>query len=150
MNKEAEMAGSDALSVVQRMYDCFNKGDMDTIRREIFAKDLVWRLPGHNPLAGVKHGADEVLAFFGQLRKANIQVDLIGLYPWGEDTVVETHRGHGESQGYKLDALNCTHYKISAGQIYDVQVFMSDQHAADTFFNAIYQLKPIPDRLADA
>jgi ketosteroid isomerase-like protein len=136
------------LAVVQRMYECFNKGDMDTIRKEIFAQDLVWRLPGHNPLAGVKHGAEEVLAFFAELRKSGIQVDLIALDSWGEDTVVETHRGHGQAKGQSLDALNCTHYKIRNGQIYDVQVFMSDQHGADQFFNAVYDLKPIPDRLA--
>ena len=56
----------------------------------------------------------------------------------------------GGRETYSLDALNCTHYKIRDGQIYDVQVYMSDQHAADTFFNGVFQLKPIPDRLADA
>ena len=96
-NRRDKMDAKSSLSVVQRMYECFNKGDMDTIRREIFAKDLVWRLPGHNPLAGVKHGAEEVIAFFAQLRKANIQVDLIGLDSRGESTVVETHRGHGRT-----------------------------------------------------
>lgn len=144
------MDAKSSLSVVQRMYEYFNKGDMDALRREIFAKELVWRLPGHHPLAGVKHGAEEVIAFFAQLRKANIQVDLIGLDSWGDSTVVETHRGHGRTGDYALDALNCTHYKIRDGQIYDVQVYMSDQHGADTFFNAVFQLKPIPDRLADA
>ena len=52
------------LALVQRMYECFNKNDMETIRREIFAPDLVWNLPGRHPLAGTKHGAEEVLAFF--------------------------------------------------------------------------------------
>jgi ketosteroid isomerase-like protein len=144
------MSGSTSLSVVQRMYECFNKGDMETIRREIFAKDLVWRLPGHHPLAGVKQSPDEVLAFFAQLRKANIQVELVRLDAWGEDTVVEVHRGRGQSGNFVLDALNCTHYRIRNNQIYDVQVFLSDQHAADTFFNGVFELKPIPDRLANA
>ena len=44
------------LALVQRMYECFNKNDMETIRREIFAPDLVWNLPGRHPLAGTKHG----------------------------------------------------------------------------------------------
>ena len=29
-----------------------------------------------------------------------------------------------------------------------VQVYISDQHAVDNFFNTVYQLRPIPDRLA--
>jgi uncharacterized protein len=143
-----QMAAHPNVTIVQRMYECFNKNDMDTIRREIFAPDLIWRLPGHHPLSGVKHGPEEVIAFFGQLVKSNIQVDLTKIDAWGEDTVVEVHRGHGQNNGAVLDAINCTHYQIRGGKIADVQVFMSDQHAADNFFWAAYQLKPIPDRLA--
>ncbi len=136
------------VEIVQRMYECFNRGDMDTIRQEIFAPDLVWRLPGHHPLSGTKNGAEEVIAFFEQLNKAGIQVDLSGIDSWGESTVVEVHRGQGQSNGAVLDALNCTHYQIRDGRIAEVQVYISDQHTVDQFFNAVYALKPIPDRLA--
>ena len=136
------------VAIVSRMYECFNLGDMDTIRQEIFAPDLVWRLPGHHPLSGTKNGADEVIAFFGQLNKAGIQVDLINIDAWGEDTVVEVHRGHGQAKEAVLDALNCTHYQIRDGLIAQVQVYISDQHTVDQFFWAAYALKPIPDRLA--
>jgi ketosteroid isomerase-like protein len=105
-------------------------------------------LPGHHPLSGTKNGADEVIAFFGQLNKAGVQVDLINIDAWGESTVVEVHRGHGQSNGAVLDALNCTHYHIRDGKIADVQVYISDQHTVDQFFWAVYALKPIPDRLA--
>jgi ketosteroid isomerase-like protein len=162
------MANGDArsanLALVQRMYECFNRDDLDTIRREIFATDLVWNLPGRHPLAGTKHGAEEVLAFFAALRRANIQVTLdpqndpaTGIDSFGENTVVEVHRGRGtttvrDAGGNEatvtLNALNCTHYQIENGRIARVQVYMSDQHAADNFFNVVYQLKPIPDRLA--
>ena len=154
------------VALVQRMYECFNRNDLDTIRREIFAPDLVWNLPGHHPLSGTKNGAEEVIAFFAQLVRANIQVTLdpvndpsTGIDTFGDSTVVEVHRGRGtvtvraadgsESQA-TLNALNCTHYQIRDGRIARVQVYMSDQHAADNFFWAVYQLKPIPDRLAGA
>ena len=101
------------LALVQRMYECFNKNDMDTIRREIFAPDLVWNLPGRHPLAGTKNGAEEVLAFFSQLVKGNIQVTLdpasdpnTGVDTFGESTVVEVHRGHGTTTGGMLPAMN--------------------------------------------
>ncbi|RCJ19538.1 hypothetical protein A6770_05175 [Nostoc minutum NIES-26] len=136
------------VQIVERMYECFNRGDMNTIRNEIFAPDLVWRLPGHHPLSGTKNGADEVIAFFAELNRGGIQVDLINIDAWGEDTVVEVHRGHGESNGAVLDALNCTHYHIRDGKIADVQVYISDQHTVDQFFWAAYALKPIPDCLA--
>jgi len=57
------------IALVQRMYECFNRNDMDTIRNEIFAPDLLWNLPGRHPLSGVKHGAEEVLAFLTAPRK---------------------------------------------------------------------------------
>jgi uncharacterized protein len=135
------------VEIVQRMYECFNQGDMNSIRQDIFASDLVWRLPGHHPLSGTKNGADEVIAFFEQLNKAGIQVDLINIDAWGQDIVVEVHRGHGQSNGAVLDALNCTHYQIRDRKIADVQVYISDQHTVDQFFHAVYSLKPIPDRL---
>lgn len=157
-NREANLA------LVQRMYDCFNRDDMDTIRREIFAPDLVWNLPGRHPLAGTKQGAEEVLAFFAELRRANIEVILnpqsdlaTGIDSFGETTVVEVHRGRGttsvrDASGNEvqvtLNALNCTHYQIENGRIARVQVYMSNQYAADDFFSAVYQLAPIPARLA--
>jgi len=157
-NRDANMA------LVTRMYECFNRDDMETIRREIFSPNLIWNLPGHHPLAGTKNGPDEVLAFFAALRRAKIQVTLdpasdpaTGIDTFGDSTVVEVHRGRGEvtvpdssgtSVTFRLNALNCTHYHISSGRIDRVQVYISDQHTVDQFFNAVYQLAPIPDRLA--
>jgi ketosteroid isomerase-like protein len=134
--------------IVEKMYECFNRGDMDTIKKEVFAEDLEWRLPGHHPLAGAKHGADEVIAFFAKLVATGIHVDLIKIDAFGEDTVVEVHRGYGTAGGASLDANNCTHYHIRDGKIYDVQVYISDQHTVDQFFYQAVQLAPIPQRLA--
>ena len=152
------------LALVQRMYECFNRDDLDTIRNEIFATNLVWNLPGRHPLSGTKNGAEEVLAFFAALRRANIQVILdpqsdpaTGIDTFGASTVVEVHRGRGTTtvrdasggeQTVTLNALNCTHYQIRDGRIALVQVYISNQYVVDDFFNAVYQLKPIPDRLA--
>ena len=134
------------VALVEKMYECFNRGDMDTIKKEVFSENLQWTLPGRNPVGGTKHGADEVIAFFAGLVSSNIKVDLVNIDAWGEDTVVEVHRGYGESKGAQLDALNCTHYHIGDGRIDKVQVYMSDQYAADNFFWAAYDLAPIPAR----
>jgi len=138
-----------AMDVVSRMYECFNRADLDTIRNEIFAPDLVWRLPGRHPLAGEKRGAEEVLAFFHQLNKAGIQVDLVNIAEWTDDIVVEVHRGHGQVGDNKLDGLNCTHYHVRDGKIAEVQVYVSDQYALDQFFNAVFKYAPIPQVLAE-
>src|SRR5215469_12986508 len=136
------------VGLVARMYELFNQGDLQKLKDEVFAPDLEWTLPGRNPVGGVKHGPDEVIAFFGGLVRSGIKVDLIKIDAWGDDTVVEVHRGHGTSRGATLDALNCTHYVIRDGRIANVQVYMSDQYGADNFFWAAYDLKPIPARWA--
>jgi len=144
------------LNLIRRMYDCFNRGDLDTIRNEIFAPDIRWHLPGRHPLAGTKNSADEVLSFFDQLRRGNVEVTLdptsdpaTGIDSFGADTVVEVHRGHGTApNGAVLNAYNCTHYRIVDGRIAEVQVYIQRQYEVDDFFNAVFHLKPIPDRLA--
>lgn len=141
------MASSN-VALVQRMYDCFASGDLDTLRREVFATDIAWHFPGFHPLAGDKRGPDEVIAFFAALNRSNIRVELIKMADWGDDTVVETHRGLGEGHGAVLNVLNCTHYVIRDGRIADVQVFEANMHEAEAFMWANFPLKPIPDRLA--
>lgn len=138
-----------ATDLVAQMYECFNKNDMDTIRNEVFHPDLVWHLPGHHPLAGTKNGAEEVIAFFSQLVKSGIKVDLIKIDMFGDDGAIEVHRGYGTYGDAKLDATNCTYYKVKDDRIHTVQVFIGNQHGADAYFNAVYKLKPIPHRLAD-
>lgn len=138
-----------AMSVVANMYECFNRGDLDTIRNDIFAPELVWHLPGRHPLAGTKTGADEVLAFFHQLNKSGIAVDLVNIAEWTEGIVVEVHRGHGTAKGQTLDGINCTHYHVRGGKIAEVQVYVANQYHLDNFFNAVYEYAPIPNRLAD-
>jgi ketosteroid isomerase-like protein len=143
------MIMADNSAVVQRMYECFNRDDIDTIRNEIFAPDIVWRLPGRHPLGGVKNGQEEVLAFFQQLRRAEVNVEITRIADFTDDWVVEVHRGSGRSGDAVLDALNCTHYRIANGRIVEVQVYISDQYSVDSFFSTVFRLKPIPERLAD-
>jgi ketosteroid isomerase-like protein len=150
MRKHQQSVTHPNVAIVEKMYEAFNKGDMATIKRDVFAENLEWRLPGHHPLAGAKHGADEVIAFFAKLVETGIHVDLIKIDAFGEDTVVEVHRGYGTAGDASLDANNCTHYHIKDGKIYDVQVYISDQHTVDQFFYQAVPLAPIPQRLASS
>lgn len=136
------------LEVVEAMYQYFRTGDVGRLRSEIFAEDVTWNLPGHHPIAGTKRGVDEVLGFFGALRKLGLQVTPQGMGEVGPDGVAEFYRAHGEAGGVRLDAFNCNYYRIRDGKIADVQVFLSDQHGYDAFCWAAFRLKPIPDRLA--
>ena len=136
------------MAAVDRMYQCFAQGDMDTLQNEVFASDIEWALPGHHPLSGVKFGAAEVIAFFGALMETGINVDNLSFGTIGDDRVVETHSGHGTVDGREYLFPTCSVYTIRDGKIAHVQVYTADQHGVDDFFWKANPLKPIPDRLA--
>jgi uncharacterized protein len=138
------MANTD---IVLRMYDCFGKGDMGTIKSEIFDPNIIWRMPGHHPLSGAMQGVDSVIGFFGALFQAGITVDNIHFGELDDGTVVEKHTGHGEVNGAQYVFPTCTSYAIKDGRITEVQVHTADQHGVDRYMWAQFQLKPIPERL---
>jgi hypothetical protein len=134
------------VAIIKRYYDAYGKGDIATVR-EIFAPNIVWRIPGHHPLAGEKHGVDEVLAFFQQLGKAKFKAEV--LFLGGNDNyVVDIHRGWSNLGKDDIDELWGFLFRIQNGRIVEAVNFPGNQHLADAFFWRVYQLKPIPQRLA--
>jgi ketosteroid isomerase-like protein len=135
--------------LVFKMYDYFGKGDMDSIKRDLFAPDITWIMPGHHPLSDKMEGADAVIAFFSALFKAGIRVDNAHFGELDNGTVVEKHTGHGKIGDEEFIFPTCTTYEIKNGKIQNVQVHTGDQHTVDRYMWSVFNLKPIPARLAD-
>jgi ketosteroid isomerase-like protein len=133
------------LSKIQEFFAAYASKNVAAVR-SVMADDIVWRIPGHHPLAGEKRGITEVLAFFDQLGKASFQAQPIVVAEQG-DYVVDHHRGWS-TVGSGLDLTWCLVFRFEGGKIKEVINFCEDQHKADLFFHEIYKLKPIPDRLA--
>lgn len=133
------------VAIIKRYYDAYGKGDLATVR-QIFAPNIIWRIPGHHPLAGTKQGVDEVLAFFDQLAKAKFKAEVV--YLGGNDSyVVDVHRGWSNLAKNNVDQLWALLFRIQNNRIVEATNFPGDQHAADAFFWQVYKLKPLPDRL---
>lgn len=139
----------DNTSLVLRMYDLFGKGDMDTIKKEVFHPDISWTMPGYHPLSGRMEGVDSVIAFFGALFKAGIVVDNVHFGTLDDGTVVEKHTGHGKINGEEFIFPTCTSYGIKDGKIFDVHVHTGDQHNVERYMWRVFELKGIPARLAE-
>ncbi len=137
------------LDLVSKMYECFHKGDMEAIRNEIFAADITWIMPGHHPLSGKMEGVDSVLSFFSALFKAGIIVDNAHFGELDNGTVVETHLGHGKIGDEEFLFPTATSYGIRDGRIAEVRVHTGDQHTVDRYMWAQFELKGIPERLAE-
>src|SRR5262245_4491246 len=128
------------VATVQAMWECFRTGDAATLRT-LFTPDVAYRMPGHHPIAGTKKGVEELFAFFKELTKTRVEVDLLKIGALGDDQVVEMHHGHGGVAGAVLDVVNCNVYTLWDGKIARVDCYNGDQHAIDNFFNVIYSLK---------
>jgi ketosteroid isomerase-like protein len=57
---------SDNKQVVQRVYDAFGKGDIESILGNL-TDDFIWNVPGPAPFAGRRTGLDGMRQFFQQL-----------------------------------------------------------------------------------
>ena len=54
------------LELVGKAYEALASGDKTKIK-QYWAEDMVWLVPGHNPLSGWYHGLDAFLAFMGNV-----------------------------------------------------------------------------------
>ena len=52
--------------LVVKAYDALMTGDIEQIR-QYWAEDMVWLVPGHNPLSGWYHGLDAFVGFMGEV-----------------------------------------------------------------------------------
>lgn len=136
------------IALVQRFFAAYAAHDLETMREEIFAPDVTWHIPGHYPLAGVKRGADEILAYFAELPKANFQAKPIVIAAQG-DYVIDVHRDWAAHSDASLDTEWVLVYRIPAGRIQEVINFAAGKHAADRFFWEVWgdNLRPLPERL---
>lgn len=132
------------LQKINAFFSAYANKDVSAVG-DVMTEDIVWRIPGHHPLAGEKRGIEEVLAFFDQLGKAGFQAQSLVIAEQG-DYVVDHHRGWSTA-GSGLDLMWCLVFRFDSGKIKEVTNFCEDQHKADIFFHEIYKLKPIPERL---
>ena len=99
--------------LVGKAYEALGSGDQDRIA-EFWADDMVWIVPGHNPLSGVYNGRDAFLGFMGEVGKlSNNSFNMTAVAVMvGEDYSADVthnvgyragHEGTGEVPYTKLD-----------------------------------------------
>jgi hypothetical protein len=135
------------VDIILKMYEYFGQGDLAKIRSEVLHPEIVWKLPGHHPLAGEAVGPDQVMGFLGSMAKSGIAFENIHFGQLDNGTVVEAHVGRGTlgSEEYVFPAA--VTYEIVDGKIHRVQVHSADQHALDRYLWAQFSLAQLPDRL---
>jgi len=120
------------LETARRMYTG------DAAERAAIAPDIIWHVPGHNPVSGDYHGFEE----YNQLMSSR----MAPLSRWDFDLedvmvngnyVVATFHLNGERKGKEVDLCGAHIMRINdLGQVVEGWGFTSNQDALDDFFSA--------------
>ena len=120
------------IRMVRRMYAG------DEAEQSAIAADIVWHVPGHNPVSGDYHGFHE----YSEVMPSR----MAPLTRWDFDLedvmvngyhVVATFRMQGQRKNKQVDLRGAHIMRLNdAGQIVDGWGFASDQAALDDFFSA--------------
>jgi ketosteroid isomerase-like protein len=131
------MEAAENAAIMQRAYDAFNSGDMETLI-EIFDEGAVWHLPGRSSMADDYQGRDATLAYFGQLAQetgGTFRAELERLLADDDDRVVGIQRSTADRDGKHLDVGNCIVFQLKDGRITDGREHFHDLYAWDEFWS---------------
>jgi ketosteroid isomerase-like protein len=131
------MGSAENVAIMQRAYDAFNTGDMDTLT-EVFDENMVWHLPGRSSMAKDYQGRDATLAYFGQIGEetgGTFRAELQRLLSDDDGRVVGVQRSTADKDGKHLDVRNSIVFQIEDGRVVDGREHFEDLYAWDEFWS---------------
>ncbi|HEX2088334.1 MAG TPA: nuclear transport factor 2 family protein [Actinomycetota bacterium] len=131
------MGGEQNAEVVRKGFEAFGKGDMDTLRNEVFTEDTVWHVGGRSPIAGDYRG-QEVFEWFGRLFQetgGTFKVELHDVATSDEHVVAMTSAS-GERGGKRLeDSKGVQVHHFQGGKISESWLTVQDPYENDEFWS---------------
>jgi uncharacterized protein len=131
------MGSAENVAIMQRAYDAFNSGDMDTLT-EVFDENMVWHLPGRSSMAKDYQGRDATLAYFGQIGEetgGTFRAELQRLLSDDDGRVVGVQRSTADKDGKHLDVGNSIVFQLEDGRVVDGREHFEDLYAWDEFWS---------------
>lgn len=126
--------------IINKFFEAYSKRDMDAIR-QVLAEDAIWTALGQHPLAGVKNGINEIIAFFdamgGIMGKSNVKVEKLVIGANDNYLIECQHVWTNRDDGVNLDHHVCVLWTFKNGKILSGMHFFADPQAADRFFSTI-------------
>jgi uncharacterized protein len=98
------MSEQDNKEVIQRGYEAFASGDLETIT-SLFDDDIEWVQPGNSAISGTLHGKTEVMEHLGRLAEKDTSVKLKQLIAEGDTVVAITEVTAGGETGEDADVF---------------------------------------------
>jgi uncharacterized protein len=119
--------------LLRREYDAFAREDLTSLD-EIFADDIVYHVPGHNPFSGDYQGKEAVYELFRQDRRASFRSEIHDILANDRHAVALTVV-HGARQGRVLEDITVHVVHVVDGRITEAWFFPGDQAASDAFWS---------------
>jgi hypothetical protein len=126
--------------IVDRYFEAYAKHDMQAIR-EVMDENVTWYFLGNHPLAGVKKGITEVIAFYDAvgkiMGKSKPEVHKL-IVAEKENYFIEcVHTKTTRDDGINLDHHACVLWTFANGKIIEGRHFFADPQAVDKYFTAV-------------
>jgi len=123
--------------LVREGFAAFGRGDMDALRKQFFADDIRWHVPGRNPLCGDYEGPEQVIQYFTRVFEATggtLGIELHDVLA-NDNHAVALYTASGERAGKQLTDNEVLVYHFRDGKVYEAWTHATDQYAADEFFS---------------
>jgi ketosteroid isomerase-like protein len=125
----------DKVALLNRGYDAFGKGDLDTLR-ELFTDDIVFHVSGESQIAGDYRGQDDVFGFFGKLAElsgGSFRIERHAILADEEHgAVLSTVSAQRDGKQLRSNAVDVHHF--DGDRIREVWTVILDQKAANEFW----------------
>lgn len=122
--------------VLRKGYEAFAKGDLDTIRNEVFDPNIVFHIGGRSQLAGDYKGVDEVFGFLGrimELSEGTFKAEAHAFLADDEHGVVLVNER--AKRGNRTLDINTAHvFHLRDGKITEHWPSATDMYAEDEFW----------------
>ena len=123
--------------LIRRAYDAFSRGDMEGVFA-LFAKDILWHVPGRGPLSGDYRGHVEVQGFFQhfmELSSGTFRLQVDHILAEGDLVVVlctdKAQRGDLSKTSQQVHV-----WTVRDGYAATFREYQGDQQSEDEFWSA--------------
>lgn len=132
------MSAQSNAEAMRKGYEAFSRGDMDTLRNELFTADVVWHQGGKNQTSGDFRGPDQVIGLFGklfQLTDGTFRVEVHDMLA-SEDHVVVLAKVTAQRAGKTLQHGDYSHVcHFRDGKLSEAWIVNVDPYEGDEFFS---------------
>jgi ketosteroid isomerase-like protein len=115
----------------------FQRGDMDALRKQYWAEDIRYHVPGRSPLAGDYEGQEQVMQLFARLFELSggtLSLELHDVLA-NEQHVVILYTIRAERDGKQLTDNQVLTSHIRDDKTVEAWVQSTDQYAGDEFWS---------------